>query len=175
MKMRTLLAIVFSLVEVMTNAQTNLKIGYADVDYIFSKLPDAKQIESSLQAHQVQLQSQLKARYDEYKQKLAALNGMPADTPEAIQRDKMNELAQLEQRIQEFQQSAQESMENKRVQLLEPVYTKVGNAIKAVAEENKFDFILTAGVGGTDIVLYAGEEHDVSELVLKKLGVTATK
>ncbi len=151
-----------------------VKIAYADVDYIFSKLPEAKQIESSLQSHQTQLQGQLKAKYDEYQTKLQALNSLPATTPEAIQKDKMNELMRLEQNIQEFQTSAQESMEQKRVSLLDPIYTKVGNGISAVAKENGYDFVLTAGVGGTDIVLYANESYDISDLVLKHLGVTAT-
>ena len=42
----------------------------------------------------------------------------------------------------------------------------------AVAAVVGYDFVLSAGVGGVDIVLFAKEEHDVSDLVLKKLGVT---
>ena len=83
----------------------------------------------------------------------------------------VNELAQLEQGIQSFQQKAQESLVTKREELLAPVYTKVGNSIKAVAEENSYDFVLTAGVGGTDIVLFAAEEFDISDLVLKNMGI----
>jgi len=153
------------------SAQSSMKIGYADVDYIFSKLPEAKQIESQLQNHQVQLQNQLKAKYEEYQQKMEIFNNMPADTDQAIQRAKMNELARLEQDIQEFQQSAQESMDNKRRSLLDPVYTKVGNGIKAVAEQEGYDYVLTAGIAGTDIVLFANEKYDISDLVLKNLGI----
>ena len=170
MKSKLILVLVMSMATGMASAQ-GLKIAYADVDYIFSKMPEAKQIESSLQTHQTQLQSQLKAKYDDYQAKLAAFQNMPATTPDAVQRDKMNELAQLEQSIQQFQMDAQQSMETKRGELLDPVYTKVGNSIKSVAEENAYDFVLTAGVAGTDIVLFAAEKYDISDLVLKKLGV----
>ena len=148
------------------------KIGYADVEYIFSKMPEAKQIESTLQAHQTQLETQLKAKYDKYQQKLQILQNLPTTTPEVVQQEKMNELAQLEQGIQSFQTKAQESMVSKREELLSPVYTKVGNSIKAVAEENSYDFVLTAGVGGTDIVLFAADKYDISDMVLKNMGVS---
>ncbi|MDH5396780.1 MAG: OmpH family outer membrane protein [Cyclobacteriaceae bacterium] len=157
------------------NAQTTpLKIAYADVDYIFSRMPEAKQIESQLQAHQNKLEEQYKAKVAEYQQKFQALQNMPADTPEAIQQDKMNELAQMEQNIQQFQQNAQSSIAKKREDLLTPVYTKVGDSIKAVAVEKGYDFVLTAGVGGTDIVLYADEKHDISALILAKMGVSGS-
>ncbi len=170
MKSKLFFVLVLSMAAGLASAQ-NLKIAYADVEYIFSKMPESKQIESSLQAHQTQLENQLKAKYDEYQQKLTALQNLPATTPDAVQRDRMNELAQLEQNIQTFQQDAQKSMESKRGELLDPVYTKVGNSINSVAEENGFDFVFTAGVGGTDIVLYANEQYDISDLVLKKMGV----
>ena len=172
MKTKSLFVLVLTLSTLIAGAQGTLKIGYADVDYIFAQLPEAKQVESSLQNHQKQLQSQLQAKYEEYQTKMTAFQNLPADTPEAIQRDRMNELAQLEQSITQFQQSAQESMENKRVSLLEPIYEKVGNAIQAVSEEAGYDFVLTAGVGGSDIVLFAKEEYDISDVILQKLGIT---
>ncbi len=155
------------------NAQT--KIGYADVDYVYTKMPESKEIESKLQSHTTMLQNQMQAKYTDYDTKLKAFQSMPADTPEAIQQDKANELQQLQESITKFQQDAQASLEKKRVQLMEPIYTKVGNAIKAVATENGYDYILTAGVGGADIVLYASEKFDISDQVITKLGGTPGK
>ena len=55
---------------------------------------------------------------------------------------------------------------------MEPVFKKVGQAIEDVAKENGYTFILTQQIGGLDVILYADEKNDVSNLVLKKLGVT---
>ena len=44
-------------------------------------------------------------------------------------------------------------------------------ALEAVAEENGFSMVLSAGSPGFDVLLYASEQHDISELVLKKLGI----
>lgn len=55
---------------------------------------------------------------------------------------------------------------------MQPVYTKVGKAIEDVAKENGYTFILNQQIGGLDVILYGDEKNDVSDLVLKKLGVT---
>jgi outer membrane protein len=55
---------------------------------------------------------------------------------------------------------------------MEPVYKKVGKAIEDVAKENGYTFVLNQQIGGLDVILYGDEKNDVSDLVLKKLGVT---
>jgi outer membrane protein len=52
------------------------------------------------------------------------------------------------------------------------VYKKVGKAIEDTAKENGYTFILNQQIGGLDVILYGDETADVSDLVLKKLGVT---
>jgi outer membrane protein len=56
---------------------------------------------------------------------------------------------------------------------MDPVFTKVGKAIEDVAKENGFAFILNPRLmGGGDILLYSDQNFDVSDLVLKKMGIT---
>ena len=65
MKMGLFVAVLF--IVATGNAQDN--IAYADVEYIFNKLPVAKQIEAELKSLQTQLESQLKAKYEEFRKK----------------------------------------------------------------------------------------------------------
>lgn len=154
-------------------AQTGQKIGHADFDYIFSQLPEAKQIENELKTHEGQLQSQLKAKVSEYQTKGAAYQALPATTPDAIKKDKETELTQLQEGIQKFQQDAQASMTKKQTDLMQPVFAKVGKAIEDVAKENGYSYILTPQVlGGGDVILYSDDKDNISTLVLKKMGIT---
>ncbi|UII22763.1 OmpH family outer membrane protein [Fulvivirga ligni] len=153
------------------NAQTT-KIAYADVDYILSQLPDSKTIEADLNTHNTQLQNQLEAKYQEYQQKLQAYQQGAATMDPAIRQDKETELAQLEQRIQKFRQDAQSSLQKKQMDLMQPVYEKIGNNIEAVAKENGYAYVLNGQIAGVDVVLYADAKFDISDLVLKKMGVT---
>lgn len=173
MKNRFLLVLAVMLfVGTAANAQTAMKIGYADVDYILSEMPESKQVESELQAHNTQLQNQLQAKYQEYQQKLQSYQQGAATMVDAVKNEKETELAQLEQRIQKFQQDAQASMQKKTSALMEPLYAKIGTNIEAVAKENGYSHILNGNIGGMDVVLFADEQYDISDLVLKKMGIT---
>jgi len=153
-------------------AQTQ-KIGYADWEYIFSQLPEFKQIDSELKTHSEQLQNQMRAKQQDFEAKYKAYQGMPATTPDAIKADKERELAALQEGFQKFQQDAQSSLQKKQADLMEPVYKKVGKTIEEVAKEHAYTFIINPQiVGGGDILLYSDENYNISDLVLKKLGVT---
>jgi outer membrane protein len=171
-EMRTLFVLLFGLAAIAAQGQTTQKIGYADWEYIFSQLPDYKQIDNELKTHSDQLQNQLKAKYTEYQTKLNAYNGLPSTTPEAIKADKAKELQQLQESIQAFQQEAQTSLQKKQGELMDPVYAKVGKAIGEVAKENGFTFIINPQVvNGGDILLYMDDKFNISVMVLKKLGI----
>ncbi len=153
------------------------KIGYTNLDYILSQLPEAKQVESDLQTYEKQLQTQLQTKYADYEKKLkeyqeAAQKGQLTDV---IKEDKEKELMNMQNSIKEFEQSAQTSLQKKQVSLLEPVLGKVQKAIDAVGAELDYTYILSthADYGGSAIILYAkNKEDNISDLVLKKLGVT---
>ena len=176
--MRTLLFFLLMVCAISTQAQTTAtaqKIGYADWEYIFSQMPEYKQIDNDLKAHGAQLENQLKAKYQEYETKLKTYQGMPATTPEAIRADKERELQGLQESIQKFQQDAQTSLQKKQSDLMEPVFSKVGKAIEEVAKIEGYSFIINPQlIGGGDVLLYNDEKYNISTLVLKKLGITPT-
>ncbi|MBL3654907.1 OmpH family outer membrane protein [Fulvivirga sediminis] len=173
MKNKLFLTIIaFAFIGLATVQAQTTKIAYADVDYILSQMPEAKQVESDLKAHNTQLQNQLQAKYQEYQEKLQAYQQGASTMDAAIRQDKETELAQLEQRIQKFQQDAQNSMQKKQADLMQPLYEKVGNNIESVAKENGYTYVLNGQIAGVDVVLYADSKFDISDLVLKKMGVT---
>lgn len=157
---------------IVSLAQAQLKVGYTNAEYLLGLLPEAKQIEADLTAYEKQLQNQLQAKYADLQQKIADYQANEASYNDLIKTDKQNEITALQQSLQEFQVNAEQSMMKKRNDLLEPAVEKIGNAIKEVAEENSYTHVFSAGSPGFDVLLYAREEDDISDLVLKKLGVT---
>ncbi len=149
-------------------AQT-VKIGYTNTDYILSKLPEAKQIESELKTHRNQLGAQLKSKQDEFERKYQSFIDGQATMTDVVKSDVQTELQALQQSIQKFAAEAEKSMQNKQVQLLAPVYEKIDGGIKQVAQEHGFSHVFSQGV-----LLYATEENDISDLVLTKLGVNTS-
>ena len=169
------LLFVFAIGTIATQAQTptaSSKIGFADVDYIFSQMPEAKQIDTELKSTQAQLKNQIDSRVQEFQKKLADYQANLNTMLDAVRQNTERELQQLQDNLQKLQQDAQATIDNKRAQLMEPVYQKVGKAIEDVARENGYTFIINQQIGGLDVILYGDENNDVSDLVLKKLGVT---
>jgi outer membrane protein len=156
-------------------AQSNppaTKIGFADLDYILPQMPEAKQVEAELKSTQTMLQNQITNKQQEFQRKLKEYNDNLPNMLDAVRANTERELGQLQENLQKLQQDAQTTIQNKHGQLMEPVYTKISKAIEEVAKENQYTYILTSQIGGLDVILYADDKMDVSDLVLKKLGVT---
>lgn len=152
------------------------KIGHADWEYIFSKLPELKKIEVELVTFEAQLQNQLKQKRQELETKYKTFQTLPETTPEAIRKDKEAELVYLQQNIQQFQQEAQQALQKKQSELMAPVFTRVGKAIEEVAIENGYAYVMNPKTSGAmDFLLYASEKYDISDLVLTKLATQSDK
>ena len=174
--MRTVLILFLALVSAGTFAQTattpvTQKIGYVDMAAIFNQMPQYKQVASDLKAHTAQLEAQFKAKSSELDTKYKAYQASAATMVDAVRKDKEQELTQLQENITRFQQDAQASVQKKEADLMEPLIVKIGQAIKDVAKENGFTFVINAQLGENDILLYTDEKFDVSPLVLKKMGI----
>lgn len=154
-----------------------LKIGYTNVEYILSQLPEAHQVEADLKAYEKLLENQLEMKYQEYQKKLEDYQAQVSGglMPPSIKADKERELLALQNSIREFEQNAEEDLQNKQVTLLQPLLKKVNEAIEIVASANGYTYIFSTHTdyGGSAIILYTRnkEKDDISKLVLKQLGV----
>jgi outer membrane protein len=155
-------------------AQAPLKIGFTSVEYVLSQMPESKQIESDLKTYGTQLEAQLKTKTTEYQGKVDAYQKGASTMTPVIKADKEKELQTLGQSIQEFQQTAQQSMQQKQQTLLRPVLDKIQKNIDAVAADQGYTYILNSDSGSNPILLHGPKDGDVSDAILKKMGITPT-
>lgn len=154
------------------------KIGYTNVDYVISKLPESKLMQNQIEVTKAQLDKALGETYKEAQEKYEAYQKNGPQMTDVIRADKEKELQNLQTRITEMQTNAQQSLQAKQQTLLEPILTKVNNAIQEVGKESGFLYILNmdAGQGTTPIILFAAsEENNATNLILRKLGVDPDK
>ncbi|MBN2237081.1 MAG: OmpH family outer membrane protein [Bacteroidales bacterium] len=154
---------------VSAQAQTaTVKIGYVDFAQIVSVMPGQDSINQKLQAHVSSLEAQLKAMQTEYEAKLNDYQAKQATMSQIIKQTKEKEIMDLQQRIEAFNQQAQYEIQNKQMELTQPLIDRIQNAIKAVGKENGFTYILN---GNEQIILYSDGGINVLPLVKKKLGI----
>jgi len=153
-------------------AQAPLKIGYTDVQYVLAQMPESKQIESELKTYNGQLEAQLKSKTGELETKYKSYQAGEATMTDVVKADKQKELQGMQQSIQEFQRSAEQSLQQKQQSLLKPALDKLQKNIDLVANENGFTYVFNSDGGGSPLLLHAPKEGDISDLVLKKMGIT---
>lgn len=157
-------------------AKAQVKIGFINADYILSQMPEAKQVEEDLKNTQKQYETLYQGKVKDFQDKLAAFEKLNADpkTADIIKQDKEKELQNLQTSIQEFQQNSQSSLQKKQAQLLQPLLKKVEENMHAVASENAYTYVFNydAGMGTAPILLHYPADANMSDLVLKKMGIT---
>jgi outer membrane protein len=158
----------------MSNVNAQQKIGYISLDYILAQMPEAKQVETELTATKTQYDNMYQAKVKDFQAKLADYekNGTTMDA--VIKADKEKELQGLQGQIEEFRQTSSTSLQKKQAQLLQPLLKKVEDNMHAAAKENGYAFVFNydAGQGTTPIVLHAPDDANISDLILKRMGVT---
>jgi len=148
------------------------RVGYANMSYIISKLPDVKQIETDLKSTQTQLRSQIETKTREVQKQYTDFNAAMDAMVDSVRMSKQRDLELAVQALEQMQQDAELTLQNKKKLYMAPVYLKVNSAIAEVAKENGFEIILTESISNYPFLLYQKQEMDVSDLVLKKFGVT---
>ena len=172
MKVNVILAtMALLLVGFTAQAQSTVKIGYTSVELIMDLMPEMEQIGADVQDYQTQLQTNIQTKSTDFQKQVEAYQKAAPTMAEAARAAKEQELTKLRDDLQKYEQDAQTSYQRKLGELLEPVQTKVINAINAVAAENNYTHIFAETAGQSPILLYTKEEDKFTELVLTKLGI----
>jgi outer membrane protein len=150
----------------------DVKIGYTSVEFIMDLMPEMEQIGADIQDYQAQLQTNIQTKSADFQRQVQAYQQAAPTMTEEARAAKEAELTKLQNDLQKYEQDAQVSYQRKLGELLEPVQTKVINAINAVAAENNYTHIFAESAGQSPVLLYTKEEDKFTELVVAKLGLT---
>jgi outer membrane protein len=107
------------------------------------------------------MRGELENKYQDYQNQSAGLSDL-------IKQTKEKELQDLQSRIDAFQTKAQTDLQSKQQELLAPVIDKAKKAVKEVAKENKYTYILNSI---EEIMLYSEPADDIMPIVKKKLNI----
>lgn len=152
-------------------AQAQSKVGHVNLGEIILLMPETKTADGELQKFGESLESQMKTMGAEYQAKLNDYQSKKESMAEAIRTTKEKEIIDLQQRIQEFQSTAQEGVQRKKEELYAPILKRADEAVKAVAKEQGYNYIIDSSLG---VLLVVSEDSDLGQAVRKRLGIPAT-
>lgn len=163
----TLLA-VFLLTGASTFAQT-FKFGHIDSNKLFQIMPERETAEKQIRAAAEEFDTQIKTMQEELQTLYAAYVNESTTMAEALRADKEKEMQNLQNRIKTFDGYAQQELQKKQSELLQPIIEKARQAIKDIGAENGFTYVFDVSTG---VILYnSNNSVDVMPLVKTKLGI----
>ena len=147
------------------------KIAHINLNDLLLLMPERKKAEVDIQEYAKTLDGQMRTMNAEYESKVQEYTSKESIMTEPVKADKQKEIADLEERIRNFQTTAQESLQKKQNELLEPMLAKAKKSVEEVAKENGYKYVIDSSQG---TLLYSEPADDVMPLVKKKLGLNAT-
>lgn len=143
------------------------KFGVVNTQNIIQDLPDVKAAQEQVAASSKKYEEEFKKLQDEMSKKYAEFQALAADTPESIKERRLQEIQELDQKMVQFQETANQDLQRQQQTLMAPVQEKVRQAIDAVGKEQSMTFIFE-----NYLPLYVGADVvDLTSIVRTKLGI----
>jgi len=154
-------------------AQQNFKFGHINAQELIMMMPERDSASVRMENYGRELQDQIEAMQVEFNNKLNVYQQRHAEWSASILEMRQRELQELQVRIQEFQQTAQEDFQRMQQVLLRPVIDRANNAIEAVGKREGFIYIFDISSGS---IPFFNTEHsvDVLPLVRQELNIPAS-
>ena len=143
------------------------KVGTIDVDYILSIMPELEQVRSDVNTYSTDLENQLQVKVTKYQSLVKVYKDNEAGFTETDKKTKQDEIIALEQDIQQFQKNSTSLIQIRQNELLNPLYQKIGEAIKSVSEAGKYTQVLTID----NTIAFLDPNYDITLNVMELLGL----
>lgn len=145
------------------------KLAYVNVQEIFQVMPDLSDVEKNIADLNEQYKKELENMYEEYYTKAKEYQDNMATMAESIKAKRQSEISDMEKRITTFQQSANEDLQRKQMELYSAIRAKILKATSEVGTENSYTYIFD--ISSQSVAFYSPKAVDVTPLVKKKLGL----
>jgi outer membrane protein len=147
-------------------ASAQQKIGYVNTDELIGIMPEAEKADAELKEFQTSLGQQGQDMMKDLTAKDSIFIKDSAKLTPSMKEIKRKELIELYQRVQGWQNQAQELYQQEAQKKIAPIRDKAMDAIRIVAKENGYSYILDI-----NSIIVAPPGDDVLPLVKKKLGI----
>ncbi|PIF05249.1 MAG: molecular chaperone Skp [Draconibacterium sp.] len=160
-------AVVFLMAAAATVNAQEPKFGHVDLQALIQVMPERAAAEAEINKFQSEmedvfgdLQKDLQAKMDEF-------DKLGKDVSEVKRNAKLAELQDLQQRIQNYQVTAQQQLNQKNNELMKPVYDKAVAAIGEVAKELGLLYVFEVNT----LLYKSNNSVDILPQAKKKLGI----
>ncbi len=149
------------------------KFGRINTQEIIMAMPETKTMQTNMEAYAKELQDNIETMNVEFNTKLQDFQKNYNTLNDMAKEMKEKDLSDLQNRIREFQERAQQEYQKKQNELLAPIIEKAKNAIDKISAAGGYLVVFDTSTGS----LAYFNETDLTDLapeVKKELGITDT-
>jgi outer membrane protein len=148
-------------------SQSSLKMGHVDINEIMVSLPEKDSAQVKLDKERKEIESTYEEMQVIYNKLVDDYQKGQNTYSELVKKAKESEILDKQKRLQEFEQNASITLQQRNVELIQPIYQRIIKAIEKIATENGFTYILDVSKGS--VVFTSKESQNLNQLVLKLL------
>lgn len=166
-KILIIVAVVMGLIMTGNSTKAQTKIGYISLQELIPLMPEYKKADTALNEYQSALGQNYNDMQREFYEKDSLLNSKDTLKYTTAQKEiKRREITELYQKLQSWQQQAQQLYQQKQQDLITPIQKKAVDAIQAVAKEHGYTYVISK-----ETLLVSPPAEDMLPLVKAKLGI----
>jgi outer membrane protein len=145
-----------------SSAQTTNKIGFVSLDRILRDAAPAVRAQKKIEAEFSKRDQELQRGAEQLKQQQEALERNAVTMSESERQRREREFAEATRDFQRKQREFREDLNQRRNEELASVLERANRAVRAIAEEEKYDIVFQEAV-------YANPRIDITDKVIKAL------
>ena len=154
----------------IANAQ---RMAYVDTQYILDNVPEYQTAQTQLNEMSEQWQKEIETKFSQVEKKRRDYEAEKILLPAEMKKQRENEIAAMESSAKELQKKrfgVGGDLFMKREELIKPIQDRIFNAIQQVASERNYSFVFDKA--NQSNLLFADPKFDISDQVLRKMGIT---
>ncbi len=169
---------------VVPAAHAQLKVATVDMNKVFSGYYKTKDAENKINDAREVAKKELDERMESHKQMLDEINALNKDIDNPAlsdtakkdrnkkRDDKIGQVRQLEQEIQEFKGSREKQLQEQAVRMRNQIVEEIMKVVNDEVKEKSYDMVLDKSgqsLNGVLFVLYSQDKMDFSDMVITAL------
>lgn len=143
------------------------KFAVINTQELMESMPELQTVKEQMEASNKKYEDEFAKLQEEFSKKFEEFQALEESTPQTIKERRMQEMQELESKVNQFRQTAAQDLQRQQQQLMAPIQEKVIKAIQSAGAEGGYTFIFE-----NVVPLYTGTDvTDITATVKTRLGI----
>ncbi|MFB6229948.1 MAG: OmpH family outer membrane protein [Salinibacter sp.] len=168
--------LLLGLVGLLGESRAQQKIGYVDNQYVLKNLPEYATVQQKLDKLEQQWKAEIQKRKQNVQKLKEEYSAWKLLYTEEERKKKKAAIEQAQKKVEQLRKKyfgPKGRLYTRQKKLMRPIQERILKATRKVAKARGYDYVFDKG--GKVLFMYARKEHNLSDPVLRELGINPQK